>query len=248
MRPHALLVLALAASTLGCLGSAPAEDDEAPIDAPAPKVAAGPILERKSCFAVNAFGGVAESDLRPFVPENWTFTTATQGRAVLRMFVITCADASTVMLSTPVVPDEASAVHSENPDHVIEVFASDEAEVARWVALGIPASLATIARDLSPPYDIFTVDTEAGTSFAIQMLPAAVPTPTGYEWQAVYSSGVADPLVWFWGDEVSPSTGMTRFTSATLGPGSLLEGTAVQPGNAAQWASFDITYEPGLPG
>lgn len=243
MRRVAILLLTLL--TLGCLGNPPAAVEEP--DEPTPALASGPILARTGCTALNAFGGVADSDLQPFVPENWTFTTATPGRAILRMFILVCPDASTLMLSTPVVPDEASAVHHENPDHLIEVFASDESEVTRWSALGIPASVATIAQELAAPFDVFTVDTEAGTSFAIQLLPVAVPTARGYEWQAVYSSGVADKLTWFWGDEISPSTQVTRFRSVTLGPGSLLEGTQVQEGNAAHWATFDVTYQSGLP-
>lgn len=242
MRPA--LLLTLAAVLAGCMTAEPATTPAATSSkTPLP---AGPIVEDTDCRAINAFGTVDEAELAPFVPENWTFTTATPGRGILRMFTIVCAERSTTILATPMVPDEASAAHHDNPDHVIEIFTSDTAAVERWTAAGMVARPATITQSLAPPFDTLLVETEAGTAMQLDLLPVGAPGTRGYEWQAVYSGGTGDAIAWFWGDEVSPSLTITRF-QVSFGAGSALGGAQVQTNFAQRWSTMDVAYNGGLP-
>lgn len=235
--------LLLSLVTAGCLSSGdPVADATVPATAPPPGQA---LLEGAGCNAVNAFATTDEQVFRPFVPENWTFTTGTPGRAILRILVVSCADHATVLLSTPMVPDAASAAHHDNPDVVVEAFVTDEAEAARWTQAGAKATPATITGGLAAPWDQLLVETGEGVALDLDLLPVGVPG-TPYDFEAVYATGAADAIAWLWGHEASLSVTRTRF-QATLGPGSVLEGALLQTNFAQRWSAFDPLYRPGLP-
>ena len=240
MRP-ALVLLALLLA--GCASPGPSP---APPTATAP---GGPLVDDLAdCRAWNVFLQTTEERVRPFVPANWSFTQAASGHAIVRIFVVSCAEGDFLaLLSTPMVPDAASLDKHENPDVIVDAFAPDAATAARWTAVGARGAVAQLTR-IGDSEDAFTlsVTTAEGEAVRLEALPAT-PTPAGtYEWRAVYAAGT-ETIGWAWGDEASNDT-VTRPFVVALGPGTrLAEADATPQALAQEWRDVDLRYLAGVP-
>lgn len=241
MRPLAISLVALLLA--GC-ATPEAPGATAPLQDGAPRADAAPIADLRACVALNAFGYVPATAFGGLVPANWTFTTLAPGMAIVRALLVECPEESALLLSTPMFPDEASADKHENPDVVVQVFATDEADAARWALLGVPVHVAVFERAEGPALTAVRVTTPEGLGFRMERLAGGTPGRP-YEWRAVYAAGATD-VAWMWGDEVSNQTALHRVTMEP-GPASVLAGQRIVPVGVSEWREVDLTYRPGLP-
>lgn len=240
-----LRLLALLLLLAGC--SQPQPATAPPSLAPDP-AEPGPLVSWPQCWAWNAFALVEQSSLAPLVPSNWTFTQLAQGEATLRLFLAECRGGSLLVLSTPMFTDEASKPHHENPDVVLEVFASDPATVANFTALGAAAHAAEFFPSPPGPTKGMVVQVNGTNAFTLNF--AAPPSPAGhYNFTAVYAvpgDAGKGPIGWYWGTEDSPATPV--IANYRLGPPSRLSGAVLKPYEpSSQWTDLALEYRPGTP-